>query len=130
MSARQICSGLIDPFGQNREGVEYLRHSLLVLVAILANHPTRGTQVFPDAHRAKYACPSGNLSYSKLGDLVWRGVGDVPAIKDHSPEVGFGHTRDCSQQGGLAGTIRAEQGNDLTLIDFNVDVEQDLQLRI
>ena len=60
------------------------------------------------------------------GDLVRRRVRDVAAVEDDRAAVGLDDAADRLQQRALAGAVRAEQRDDLALLDVEVDVEQHL----
>ena len=74
--------------------------------------------------------PPGHLGDAEGGDLVRRRVRDVAPVEDDRALVGLDHPADGLEQRRLAGAVRAEQRDDLALVDLEVDVEQHLHAAV
>ena len=71
--------------------------------------------------------PPGHLHDAAIGDLVRRRVGDVRAVEeDRAVDRRRPRPEMALEQRRLAGAVGAEQGDDLALVDLEVDVEQHL----
>jgi hypothetical protein len=81
-----------------------------------------------DGERREHRLPAGDLDDPELrrGDRV--GVRDVTAVEDDRAGARVDQPGDGLEQGRLAGAVGPEQGDDLALLDFEVDTEQHLHL--
>ena len=68
------------------------------------------------------------LEYGVQVSLVWRHVGDVHALKEHLAFVRRLETADDSQRGGLTTAGRTQQGDELVLVDGQVEIIQNLRI--
>ena len=82
--------------------------------------------MFADRERGEHTVPAGEQHHAASGDFVrWR-VGHVAAVEHHRAVRRLDESADRLQQRRLAGAVRPEQRDDLTFVDFEVDVEQHL----
>ena len=87
-------------------------------------------EVLGDGERREHALAAGHLDDAERGDLVGRGVGDVAAVEDDGAAIGRDDAGDRLQERGLAGAVGAEQGDDLALVDLEVDAEEHLHVAV
>ena len=97
-------------------------HQLLVV----AVQPTREPEVLRDGQRREHAVAAGHLHHAASGDLVRRCVRHVATIEHDRAVRRLDETGDRLQQGRLPRAVRAEQRDDLALVDLEVHAEQDL----
>src|SRR5690606_19966377 len=83
-------------------------------------------QVLGHGQVGKYPSPFGGNGDAPLHDQVRGFAGDVLAFKDHRPATGPRRAADRHQEGGLAGPIGTDQGDDLTLVDPHGNIIQGL----
>ncbi len=113
------------PGAQHGEDVEDIVDRRVGFVTVPAR-PAGKAQVLVDGQRAEHALPARHLADAEHGDLVgWR-VGDVAAVEHDRAAVRLDDAADRLQQRALARAVRAEQGDDLALLDIDVDPEQHL----
>ena len=97
---------------------------------VVAVQPAGDAQVLGDGERREHAAAARHLRHAARGDLVRRRVGDLAPVEDHRAAVGLDHAGDRLQQRRLAGAVRAEQRDDLALVDLEVDAEQHLHAAV
>ncbi len=86
----------------------------------------RQPQVLPHGQRREDARAAGHHHHAALGDLVGRADRDVLAGEAHRALRWVSRSGDRLEQRRLAGAVGAEQGDDLALVDVEVEPEQDL----
>ena len=80
--------------------------------------------------RGKMRRPSGDCEMPSRA-ISWVGMlGDVLAVEDDRAGAGARRAADGHHQGRLAGTVGADQGDDLALLDVDVDALEGLDLAV
>ena len=69
--------------------------------------------------------PPGTWATPRRGDLVRWQVRDVAPVEHDRAVIGLGDPTDRTQQGRLAGSVRADESHDLALTDLDRNVRED-----
>jgi len=94
----------------------------------LANSHVHALEVLGDRERREHGSAAGHLDDARLGRLDRVDAGDVAPVEVHAAADRLHQTGDGLEEGRLAGAVGAEQGDDLVLLDVEVDAEQHLDL--
>ena len=108
------------------EQLEHRADTPLDVIAVAAVDVGTHHQVLADRHVREHAVAARELLYAETGPQLWRGVGDGPATEAHHPPLWDPESADHPQDGGLAGTVGAEQGQRFALPHLERHVEQHL----
>ena len=130
LAARQVGRRCVEPIAEDGEQLEHLGSRLGHAVGIAPTGPTGEVEILRHREAAEHTLATGHLAHAQRGDLVGRRVGDVATVEHHGATVGLDHPADRLQQRALAGTVGAEQGDDLAFLHVEVDVEQHLPLLV
>ena len=122
----RLPAGSSQPLAQDGEELEHLLGALRDLVVSVALEPAGEPEVLGDGERREHALAAGHLRHAAAGDLVGRRVGHVAAVEDDRAAARLDEAGDRLQQRRLPGAVGAEQGDDLALVDLEVDAEQHL----
>ena len=129
LAAREVAGHGVDPLGQGGEDGEYLGEASgrvdLGLVALLED-PRAEQDVLPHRELPGTRRGPGHRDHAPQGDLVGRHVGDVAAVEHDGAAGRLLDAADGPQQRRLARAVGAQQGDDLALLDVEVDAEQHL----
>src|SRR3546814_8296356 len=85
---------------------------------------TRTDTLFP--YPSLFQSAGGHQRDAPVGGDVGAEVGDVLAVEGDGASLGAHQAAHALEQGGLAGAVGAEQGDDLSGGDVEVDPEEDL----
>ena len=90
--------------------------------------PAGEPQVLPHGQRREHALAAGHHHDALLGDLVGGHAGDVLRRRSVTDAGACGSSRPVMhlEERRLAGAVGAEQGDDLALVDVEVEAEEDL----
>ena len=124
LAAGQVCRRGVESFAEDRECLEGLGDRCLDAGRVAPVGPSGQFEVLLHGQRTEHALAAGHLHDAERGDLVRWGVRDVPPVEHDRAAVGLDHTADRLQQRRLPGAVGAEQGDDLALLEFEVDVAQ------
>src|SRR5215212_2828833 len=87
-------------------------------------------EVLEDRHAGEDAPALGRLRYAHAHDLMGGQVGDVSAVVEDASGAGAVDAADRHHQSGLAGTVRADESGDFSLVDVHVDAAKGLDSAI
>ncbi len=90
----------------------------------------RDLEVLADGQGREDSTLLGNQLDTALADLVDRESGDVLAPEGNLPFTTGDGPGDASERGRLAGAIPAEEGNNLVLLDDQVQVEENVAVSV
>ncbi len=102
---------------------------LLLEVRLVGEEPTHG-QVLLDRQPSKDAPPFGYHGNVLAHDVEGLLADQLLALEADAAFGRHGRSAERHQQGRLAGAVGADQGDDLALADFHVDVMQRLDLAV
>ena len=126
LTAGQVAGVLVEPPPQDREVPEdrFVRLAAIRLVVLMdaRRHP----QVLTDGQAGEHALAPGDRDDAAPNMFVRRQERDVLAVVEDGAVRRRRQAADGAEQRGLAGAVGAEQGDDLALVDVEVDVEQHL----
>ena len=132
LAAGQVGGRLVDALraapGTARAPRPRARRALGAPACARASRPPAGSRATVSDGNTPW--PPGTWVTPQRGDLVRRRVGDVAAVEDDRALVGLDHAADGLEQRRLAGAVRAEQRDDLALVDLEVDVEEHLHVAV
>src|SRR5581483_12042892 len=111
---------LAAPFGEAGEELEHAIHVLADGRAVAALKRTH-LEVLRDRHARKELAPLGRLRDAALHDRVRRVVGDLAALEEDPALAGMIQAVDRSESRRLAGAVRPDEGDDLSLLDLDRD---------
>ena len=114
----QAADGLVAPIGKTDE-VEHVgrsAHGLLLAPTRPAEQCTE-RRVLPDGHRLEGPRCLQHHGHAGVADPVSPGAGQVGASEDDGAPARRLHAADRLQQRRLAGAVRADEGDDLALVD-------------
>src|SRR5699024_8652020 len=109
---------------KNREKVQNLLDRGSSLRPVTAQHPTSRPQVLLDGQRPESSLASRDHGHASGSDLVRRCMGYVDPVEDDRAPIRDRHTGDGFEQCRLAGTVGSQEGDQLALVDIEVDSEQ------
>ena len=87
-------------------------------------------QVFDHSHARKNTTAFRGLRDAPMNNVVRRQIGNILFVEVNASTGRPGIAADGHQQGGLAGPVGADEGDDLALPDLDVDTLQGLDLTI
>ena len=113
---------LIAPFGESYE-LEHLVGAArrVDLTETLPAEQRTHRDVLADRHRLERAWRLQHHRHAGLSDAMRLPAGDVGAVEDDAPAGRRLHAADRLQQRRLAGPVRADEGDDLALVDRERD---------
>lgn len=120
LSAGHAARHAVAAFPKNREKLEDLRTQRLEALAGTAD--MCGNEIFLDSQALKYLPSFGAMRQSKTHDLLRPGAGDIAPFEMDRSGGRACHARNGVQERGLAGTVRAEDDDDLAGVDLEIDV--------
>ena len=75
-------------------------------------------QILLHGHLLEDVASLGDLRQTVLDDLVRRNALEVMALKEDAAHLGVQQAGDCVQNGGFARAVRADERDDLALVDL------------
>ena len=87
-------------------------------------------EVFGDRERRKDLAALRDLADAEVADAVARPARDVAAAKHDAPARRAVHARDGADERGLAGAVRADDGDDLAFRDLERDAIERLRVAV
>ena len=87
-------------------------------------------EVLGDGHALEDGAALGNLAYAHGHHFVRRQPGDLAVLERDASGAGADQPRDGLEQSRLAGAVGADQGDDLALVDRQLDAAKHLNLTV
>src|ERR671917_1086071 len=106
--------------GEELEDAVHVPADAVAVVAVVGAH----LQVLADRHAREDLAPLRALGYALLYHVVGGDVLDLLAVEDHLPLAGRQDAVYGAQRRSLPGAVRADQGDDLALLDREGDAAQ------
>ena len=126
LATGEVAGVVVPALAQDREQVEHLVGRSTQVGRVALEQPARDAQVVLDGQTREHALAAWHLDDTLCRNLLRRRVGRVAAVEDDRPTRRGREPGDGAQQRRLARTVRAEQRDDLALVDLDVDAEQHL----
>ncbi len=121
LAARHVRRRRVESVGEHREHLQHLGGGCSDTRLVAPIGPAGEFEVLANGQRPEHALAAGHLDDAERSDLVRRGVRDVSAIEHDGTAVSLDDAADRLQQGRLAGAVRTEEGDDLALVEVQVD---------
>src|SRR5215212_7606212 len=128
LAARERAAALALTFAENGKQNKGTFEVFLKVFRIGGGSPH--LKVLEHRHAGKDAPALGRLRYAHAHDLMGGQVGDVSAVVEDAAGAGAVDAADRHHQSGLAGTVRADESGDFSLVDVHVDAAKGLDSAI
>ena len=121
LTARQLVTLVLAHLAQT-ELLDQILQFLQLVVARLARHLEHREDIVLDTHLTEHARLLRQIADASTRTLIHRVVRHLLVAQVDMPSVGHDQTRGHIERGGLAGTVRAQQTHDLTLLHVETHV--------